>query len=326
MNVAVVCNRPLMRIVDVLDSRAAEATQEEAAERVAEDLRDAGHTSIVCEGDVGLLAALERFMPQRHGCASGLVFNLAHGGRGECARAHIPAVLEMAGIPYTGPSPLGHALSFDSAVVPALLQRAGVPTPSSRVMRWPVEVPACLSFPVVVSARLADTGFGSRVARSVEELEAAVDEITGIYEGEGFVQDYPEGVAVAAALLGNDDEMEWLPLMEQGSGESEGSCVPGGLDERLASAVREFALTAFRVCGCQDYARIDFRIDRASRALVVGVDSMPSLDPGGPFALAALAAGRDHAALVERIVDVAHNRYYNVPAPRFDTARDRARR
>jgi D-alanine-D-alanine ligase len=235
----------------------------------------------------------------------------------------VPALLEMGGIAYTGPSPFGHAVSFDRVVVAALLRQAGVTIPAFRVMRWPLRVPADLAFPVRVSARFSDTDFGVRVVRSAQELEAAVDEISGIFERDAFVQDYPEGALVSAALLGNDAEMEWLPLMRYKADDRDRPWIPATLDDRLASEVRELALAAFCACACQDYARVDLAIDRAGTPFVLAVDSMPSLDPNGVFALAALASGCDHAALVEQIVDVAHGRYFSVPAPRFDTSQER---
>jgi oligopeptide transport system permease protein len=43
-----------------------------------------------------------------------LVFNMSYGIQGDCRYTHVPAMLEMAGLPYTGSSPLGHTLALDT--------------------------------------------------------------------------------------------------------------------------------------------------------------------------------------------------------------------
>ena len=80
-------------------------------------MRAAGHEVLVCEADKHLLATIERFMPpdaELH--PTGIVFNMAYGIQGECRYSHIPGILELAGVPYTGSSPLGHALALDKVV------------------------------------------------------------------------------------------------------------------------------------------------------------------------------------------------------------------
>ena len=80
-----------------------------------------------------LLPALRQFMPPnpRTGDPGGIVFNLAHGIQGDARYTHVPSMLEMAGIAYVGPTPLGLAQALDKVAAKALMQHAGVPTPAS---------------------------------------------------------------------------------------------------------------------------------------------------------------------------------------------------
>lgn len=59
---------------------------------------------------------------------------MAYGIQGEGRLSYVPE-LEMAGVPYTGSSPLGHGLAFDKVITKRLIRHAGVPTPNFRVMR-----------------------------------------------------------------------------------------------------------------------------------------------------------------------------------------------
>ncbi|TIL83575.1 MAG: hypothetical protein E5Y76_02155, partial [Mesorhizobium sp.] len=114
-------------------------------------LQEGGHETLVCEGDKGLLATLERFMPpDQQARPSGIVFNLAEGIQGEKRETHVPAMLEMAGVPYTGCSPLGFGLTCDKVITKMLIRDQGVPTPNYRVMSDSTESTGDLRFPVVV--------------------------------------------------------------------------------------------------------------------------------------------------------------------------------
>src|SRR5262249_21898491 len=91
---------------------------------------------------------------------------------------------------------------------------------------------------------------------------------------------------------------------------------PAPLDADLGGRLRELSAAVFRACHCKDYARVDIRIDSSGRPAVLEINSMASLGGGGSFTFAALRAGYDFTSLVSRILDVAHERYFGVPAPR----------
>lgn len=58
-----------------------------------------------------------------------LVFNLCNGIRGHSRISQLPAILEFAGIPYTGSSPLGHALAYNKIYSCKLFNEANINTP-----------------------------------------------------------------------------------------------------------------------------------------------------------------------------------------------------
>jgi len=59
-----------------------------------------------------------------------MVFNLCNGIKGDCKLAQLPAMLEFAGIPYTGSSVMGHALSLNKGYACRVFQSMGIPTPN----------------------------------------------------------------------------------------------------------------------------------------------------------------------------------------------------
>ena len=339
MKIAIVRNGDNAGVINRFGQPCPEVYAEKTVFAVADALRAHGHEAVVVDGNKSMLAALESFMPPGpQGEPEGMVFNMAYGIQGECRYTHVPAMLEMAGVPYTGSSPLGHSLALDKVITKKLMIDAGIPTPKYRVMRTPADDAGDLRFPVVVKPTHESTSFGLRLATAPDELAAAVEHIVREYQQDALVEEYIDGREICAALLGNpEDGMEFLPLVEQDFGgrarrivtwedkfhkvEDEPRKVcPAPIDESLSERLRQISLATFRACKCRDYARVDIRIDPTGAPYVLEINSMASLGASGSYMLAAQTAGYSVATLVNRIIDVAHSRYFGIPAPRQNFA------
>jgi D-alanine-D-alanine ligase len=332
MKVAVVQNRACTGVINTFGQPCPEKYGQTAVQDAVDALEGSGHEVILCEGDTTLLATLERFMPpDEQGRPSGMVFNMAYGIQGACRYTHVPAMLEMAGVPYTGSSPLGHALALDKVITKNLLRVAGIPTPTYAVMRCGTDSPGAVRFPVVVKPRHESTSFGLHLAHNRAELAAAVDAIVQRYEQPALVEEYIDGRDVCVAILGND-ELEYLPIVEHEFGNREIRLVtwadkmhkaaaepeiicPADLEGTLAATLRAIAGATFRACCCQDYARVDLRVDARGIPHVLEINSMASLGRNGSFVRAARMSGYSIAALVNHILDIAHQRYFGQPIP-----------
>jgi len=332
MKIAVVRNRNKDGIVNGFGHFCPETYGRRSVQRVIDALRANGHTVACIEGDKELIARLEEFMPPdpETGQASGMVFNMSYGIQGESRYTHVPGMLEMAGIPYTGSSPLGHALSLDKVIAKGLMRDAGVPTPSFCVMSRPDDDIDGLQFPLIVKPRRESTSYGLRWVRNQKELEGAVLAILTQYQQEALVEEYVDGREVCIGLLGNDT-IEFLPPVEldfdgrelhtltwedkyHKSFDEPTKICPAALSEDLTTRLRELSLATFRACHCKDYARVDIRIDQSGNPFVLEINSMASLGTGGAFVLAAKNAGYSFESLVCRIVDITHRRYFGIPA------------
>jgi len=334
MKVAVVRNRDNNGIVSRFGQPCPEVYGRRTVQRVIDALRVNGHTVRCFEGDMTLLANLEKFMhpDTSTGRPAGMVFNMSYGIQGECRYSPVPAMLEMAGVPYTGSGPLGHTLALDKVVTKVLIRDAGLPTPNFRVVTRPEQSVDALEFPLIVKPRHESTSYGLHLVRDPKELAAAVLNVVTQYQQEALVEEYVDGREICVALLGND-RIESLPLVEldfhgretwmltwadkyhKRPDEPTKIC-PANVTEALAQRLREIAIAVFRLCHCRDYARVDIRIDTAGNLFVLEINSMASLGPGGTYVLAAKKAGYSFTSLVSRILDVAHERYFGVGVSR----------
>ncbi len=333
MKVAVVRNRNNDGIVNQLGQPCPETYGRRSVQKVIDALLANDHTVAFFEGDKRLITELEQFMltDDKTGRAGGIVFNLSYGIQGDCRYAHVPGMLEMAGIPYTGSSPLGHTLALDKVIAKSLMRDACVPTPSHRVMSWQDQHVDGLQFPVVVKPRHESTSYGLHLVRNHNELKNAVFDVVTRYQQEALVEEYIEGREVCVGLLGNGS-IEFLPIVEldfegrelhtltradkyHKSPDEPIKICPAVVTEELADRVRELSLTTFQACNCKDYARVDIRIDSSGNPFVLEINSMASLGSGGAFVLAANKAGYSFKSLIARILDITHQRYFGTPAP-----------
>lgn len=329
---------------------------------VADSLRSVGHTVEVLEADVRLFEQLRAYAttgdPLFTDLSAGgdgnpteatafahlptaLVFNMAYGIQGDARYTHLPGMLELAGIPYTGSSPLGHALALDKVITKILMRDAGVPTPAYQVL-GDIHAPlaatagaAGLRYPLIVKPRHESTSYGLRLVQDQAELDAAVAAIVQTYQQTALVEEYIDGREVCIGILGNDP-VEFLPPVELDFGDRSlrlmtwddkyhkrmdepRKVCPAPLPSDTVQQLNQLALATFRACHLRDYARVDIRIDPQGRPFVLEVNSMASLGDGGSYVTAAKAAGYTFATLANRIVEVAFQRHLDMarrtPAP-----------
>ncbi|MET4121711.1 D-alanine-D-alanine ligase [Bradyrhizobium sp. JR1.5] len=327
MRVAVVWNHGRKGIINPFGQSCVETYDRETLESVVAALEAGNHDTLLCEGDKGLLAALEGFMPpDPQARPSGIVFNMAYGIQGECRYTHVPAMLEMAGVPYTGSNPLGHAVALDKVITKRLLRDHGVPTPNFVVMRRGTEGTGDLQFPVVVKPRHESTSLGLQLVHEPARLSHAVEAIVTQYAQDALVEEYVDGREIWISLLGNAP-IDVLPLVELDFSDRELRLVtwedkarlavaeprricPANVETELATTLRDLSVATFRACQCQDYARVDVRIDRSGRPFVLEINSMAALGTSTVYVQAARAAGYSFSGLINRILDVANTRYF----------------
>ncbi|MET4038250.1 MULTISPECIES: ATP-grasp domain-containing protein [unclassified Bradyrhizobium] len=334
MRVAVVWNE--MNSINRVDQSS--PRRREAIESVLAALQESGHETLLCEGDKGLLATLERYMPpDPQGRPSGIVFNRAYGNLGEWRGSQVPTMLEMAGIPYTGPGPFGSALELDKVITKRLIRDGGVPTPSFCVMRRGTESTGDLRFPMVVKPRYEFDSRGLQLVHEPGRLRQAVEMIATRYAQDALVEEYIEGREISVALLGNE-KLEVLPLVEHDFGDRKVRLLtwedkmhmalappqkicPAQIGIKLATTLQDLSIATFRGCVCRDYARVDFRIDRSGKPFVLEINSHPSLHNTDSYARAATTGGYSFSHLLNRILDLAHSRHFGraQPTPRKAT-------
>jgi D-alanine-D-alanine ligase len=282
-------------------------------------------------GKVVRLEAKEDFPARLREAKPDIVFNIAEGLRGVNREAHVPAICEFLGIPYSGSDPFTLSLCLDKARTKETLAFHGIPSPSFAVVRKLEDLRAVenLSLPLFVKPLHEGSSKGitdRNLCWDRTQLFKQAEFLLESYAQPVLVEEYLPGKEFTCAVLGNGDEATVLPIVGMNFETLPKGALPiYGFDAKfvwdrpenpldifqcparittaLQASIERVTLDAFRVLGCRDWARIDVRLDAAGVPNVLEVNPLPGIlpDPADNSCLpkAARAAGIGYDELIQ---------------------------
>jgi len=243
-----------------------------------------------------------------------VVFLALHGGAGEDGR--LQAMLDLAGMAYTGSNHIASAAAMDKDIAKRLFRSAAIPT--ADWLMAPVEaleVESALGWPVVVKPSKQGSTVGLSVVRDARDLAAAIaaartfdDEVMveRFIPGREFTVGILDGVALPAGEIIAPGEIFDYQSKYQAGGARE--VFPADLPAAESRLLRELALRAHQVLKLGAYSRIDFRRDERGAFWCLEANSLPGMTATSLLPQAAKAAGIGFPQLLERICNGAINR------------------
>ncbi|HIP92759.1 MAG TPA: ATP-grasp domain-containing protein [Thermotoga sp.] len=261
------------------------------------------------------------------------VFNLSTAGGKDVRQLHVPAILDLLKVPYSSSSAFVHALCLDKKVTKIILTHYNLPTPKFFVVDVGESLPdnLNLNYPVIVKPVKEGSSAGLRKESVVYEpsrLEEAVRYIHEVFEEPALVEEFIDGTEVSLGIIGNDENLEVLPLLEVDfSNLPEGvekfyshrvkheldeylryHC-PARLPEKVEKGLKETGKKVFKILGLRDYARMDIRI-RGDEYFFLEINSLPLLVPVfSDIIKMAEAAGYSYEDFILKLLRIAMQRY-----------------
>jgi D-alanine-D-alanine ligase len=267
-----------------------------------------------------------------------LVFNVCDEGYDNDPRKelHVPALLEVLGLPYTGASPRCLACCYDKSMVRGVCREMGVPTAEAVFIK--AEDSAFLvpfDFPVLVKPNFGDSSFGitaRSVCHSAEELSDAILATRSQfgYDKPLIIEEFLAGKDLSVGIVGNPpDAYTILPIVEEDysvlPADLPRICgyeakwlpdspywkihsIPAELPEEVAKDIMAWCLQLFERLECRDYARFDWRLDAEGNPHLLEVNPNPGWCWDGHLNKMAGLAGWSYADLLRTILEAAKAR------------------
>ncbi len=299
-----------------------------AAALAPADFDDPG--ALGAEGPLTSGAILERLAA---GEPQPIVFIALHGPFGEDGT--VQAMLDAAGLPYTGSGVAASAIGMDKALFKRLMRGLGLPVVDWReisIRRWRSNSAGVLGELEAFAAGTGDARLivkpdrlGSSVGMTLahgpderpEALEAAFE-----HDSLAIVERYVSGAReLEVAVLGNDPaRIELYGPGEVLSGHEfydyAAKYTPGlsetspnaELEPGQRAAILKIARDAYRGVGAEGFARLDFLV-QGDAIYLSEINTIPGFTPISLFPAVAAAGGYDFAALAGRIVDLGLERW-----------------
>ncbi len=276
-----------------------------------------------------------------------MVLNLCDEGFNNDAflELHVPAVLEMLRIPYTGAGPTCLGLCYNKSLVRAIAAGLDVPVPLETYYD-PDDQAATLpsAFPALVKPCYGDSSIGIRqnaVVRSPEELWGYLEQLRMELPGRSvLIQEFLAGPEYSVGIIGNPGltfrnlpplevdytgldpglppilgyESKWIPDSPYWT---QIKYHEARIDEDSRRRLFDYSNKLFERLDCRDYARFDFRTDAEGEIKLLEVNPNPGWCWDGKLNFMATYAGLRYAELLELILEAAQERI----ASRKETAR-----
>ncbi|MCE5258251.1 MAG: GNAT family N-acetyltransferase [Chloroflexi bacterium] len=253
----------------------------------------------------------------------------------------VPTVCRAFGKTCTGNDSLALMLGLDKWRTKALLEHAGLSVPRGVLIPedQKIQIECLPQGPYIVKPVAADASEGiddrSIVQQADAVLEVAVQRIHMQFKQAALIEQYVGERELNISLLQIHNRVIVLPLAEIDFSAMGGRphivgyaakwqadsfeyqhmprLLPAPLSEEIAVCVRQAALMAWQAVGCQDYARVDMRLDKMGKPVIIEVNPNPDISPDAGFTAALLYSGTSYDRFIEILVENAWDRRSSLP-------------
>ena len=273
------------------------------------------------------------------------IFNLCDEGFHNDAfmELHVPALLEMLGIPYTGAGPASLGLCYNKAFVRAIAASLDVPVPLETLYAADDQSATLPSvFPALLKPSCGDSSIGitkDAVVNNPQELIQYLNRLKEEFPGRDvLVQEFLTGSEYSVGIIGNPG-LSWhvQPVLEVDYTKLDPNLPPilgyeskwepdspywtdityqqADLKEEQRRRLVDYSMLLFERLECRDYARFDWRADANGEIKLLEVNPNPGWCWDGKLNLMAGMEGLRYADLLRMIIEAAQERVAQTVAP-----------
>jgi D-alanine-D-alanine ligase len=246
-----------------------------------------------------------------------VVFSTLHGTFGE--DGGMPKLLEAAGVCYAGCGVESSALLMNKSRTKQVMKAHGLEGPRE----WLVtadELPTAeaiiqkLGHLLIVKPNAEGSSVGLSLVATKEDLQKSLDQIR---TGEWLIEERIVGREFSVGVLQGKamGVVEIRPksgVYDYESKYTKGMTeyfAPAPIDEKLTARLQGLSAMCYEVCGCRDYARVDFMMSESGDVYLLEINTLPGMKETSLLPMSASCAGLDFTALVREMVAPAVSRF-----------------
>lgn len=243
-----------------------------------------------------------------------VAFLALHGKYGEDGT--IQGMLEILGIPYTGPGVWSSATAIDKPKAKGFYEQFGIPTPRSLMLNSPdvsvEQIIGEVGNHCVVKAATEGSALGVYLCEGPHDVEEALRQVFEI-DSRALVETYIDGDEYTVAVLGNEDASA-LPVIKiipshefydyeskYAAGGSQHLC-PAPLSKEHTERAQALAVAAHHALECRGVSRTDLIQDASGQFWVLETNTIPGMTSTSLLPDAARAAGMTFPELCTKMV------------------------
>jgi D-alanine-D-alanine ligase len=244
---------------------------------------------------------------------------------------HVPAILEMLNIPYSGSNPQCLAYCYDKSLIRGIAKEMDIPVADAFYIKPEDNVfEMNIGFPVIAKPNYGDSSFGitqKSVAYNVEELnDAIVKTRTKFgYDKPILVEEFLTGKDLTLGIIGNSPESYTvLPIIEEDYSQLPDHfpkicgyeakwlqdspyfkllrSVECQLPPETEKQIVSWSLKLSERLDCKDYVRFDWRLDAKGIPRLLEVNPNPGWCWDGHLAKMAAIKGLGYAEMLQDIL------------------------
>jgi len=266
------------------------------------------------------------------------IFNLCDEGYYNDPRKelHIPALLEMLKIPYSGSGPQCLAFCYDKSLVRGIAKELEIPVSEAIYIKpedKTIDLP--LYFPAIVKPNFGDSSFGITQRSVVNNGEELLNAITEIRDKFGYdkpilIEQFLTGKDLTLGIIGNPpDDYIILPILEEDYSSLppelpkicgyEAKWLPDSpywniksihaeLPDDTTQLIESCSLKLFERLECNDYVRFDWRLDKNGNPKLLEVNPNPGWCWDGHLAKMSKLSGYSYKEMLMKIMNTVEQR------------------
>ena len=301
-------------------------------ELIKHGIESTGNEYIFIEADENVLENLKELKPD-------LVFNRSEGLRGDSRESHIPAMLEMLGIPYVGSNVLTTAVCLNKGWTKKILEYHNIKTAKFFICKSIEEVKKnTIEYPVILKPNEEGSSVGineDNVVNNYSELEKKFLQMQKDYQQGILIESFIQGREFSVGVVGNNSgsfdvlaiiEIDFSKLPESVGGvfgqraktaydDLDHYVCPAKVTNELRETIEKVTLEVCEVLDVKDFARIDFRLNNKNELVFLEINPLPGMDfdmddnDFSFYPFMAQKSGYTYDELIKKLLISACNRY-----------------